>query len=102
LQENLMVSLEMAHVHDGAGDFCLGQLKFKKKILMFNSNTRGDHSFALAAENIQSIAMGADMKIAIAGVVGGQEIHESFLVINKVGRREKEKFLIDFINRYVL
>jgi hypothetical protein len=102
LQENLLVSLEMVHVHGGSGDFCLGQLKFKKKILMFNSNTRGDHSFALAAGNIQSISMGADMKIAIVGMVGGQEIQESFLVINKVGRREKEKFLIDFINRYVL
>ena len=102
LQENLLVSLEMAHVHDGSGNFCLGQLKFKKKILMFNSNTRGDHSFALAAGNIQSIAMGADQKIAIAGAVGGQEIHEAFLVVNRIGRREKEKFLVDFINRYVL
>ncbi len=102
LQENLLVSLEMAHVHDGSGNFCLGQLKFKKKVLMFNSNTRGDHSFALAAGNIQSIAMGAGQKIAITGAVGGQEIHEVFLVINKIGRREKEKFLVDFLNRYVL
>ena len=102
LQENLLVSLEIVHVHDGPGDFCLGQLKFKKRIILFNSNTRGDHSFALTAGNLQTITLGADLKIAVAGAISGQEIHETFLVINKVGRREKEKFLVDFINRYVL
>jgi len=102
LQENLLVSLEIVHVHDGPGDFCLGQLKFKKRIILFNSNTRGDHSFALTAGNLQTITLGAGLKIAVAGAISGQEIHETFLVINKVGRREKEKFLVDFINRYVL
>jgi len=102
LQENLLVSLEMVHMHDGPGDYCLGQLKFKKKIIMFNSNTRGDHSFALAAGNVQAITLGNDLRITVAGAVSGQEINETFMVINKIRRREKERFLVDFINQYVL
>jgi len=102
LQENLLVSQEMVHLHDGPGDTCLGQLKFKKKIIMFNSNTRGDHSFALMGGNIRTVSMGNDLRITIAGAVSGQEIHETFMVANRISRREKERFLVDFINRYVL
>jgi hypothetical protein len=92
----------MVHVHAGMGDTCLGQLKFKKKIILFNSNTRGDHSFALMAGNIQAITLGNDQRITIAGAVSGQEINETFMVVNKIRRREKERFLVDFINQYVL
>ena len=102
LQENLLVSLEMVHVHGEPGDYCLGQFKFKKKIIMFNSSTRGDHSFALTAGNIQAITLGLDLRITVAGAVSGQEINEIFMVGNKIRRREKEKFLVDFINQYVL
>ncbi len=102
LQENLLISLDVIHLHGGPGDKCLGQLKFKKKILMFNSNTRGDHSFALMGGNIRSITLGDDLRISVSGAVNGQEIDEAFMVANKITRREKERFLVNFINRYVL
>jgi hypothetical protein len=102
LQENLLVSLEMVHVHEGPGNFCQGQFKFKKKVIMFNSNTRGDHSFALTARNIQSITLGSDLRIIVTGTIGGQEFAETFMVVNKVRMPEKERFLVDFINQHVL
>ena len=102
LQGNLMVSLEVVHMHGGLDDYCLGQLKFKKKIVLFNSNSRGDHRVALMAGTVRSVTLGADMRIHVAGAVGGQEIDESFMVANKFRRLEKEKFLVDFINQYVL
>jgi serine/threonine protein kinase len=102
LQQNLLVSLDMVHRHDDMGDFCLGQLKFKKKIIMFNSNSRGDHSFALQAGNIRSFTLESGMLIHIAGLVNGQEISENFVVAYKMRRLEKEKFLVAFINQYVL
>jgi serine/threonine-protein kinase len=102
LQENLLISLDMIHLHGGPGENCLGQLKFKKKIVMFNSNTRGDHSFALTGGNIRAITLGDDLKISVSGAVSGQEIDEVFMVANKIRRREKERFLVSFINRYVL
>ncbi len=102
LQDNLLVSLEMAHLHGGADDFCLGQLKFKKKFILFNSNTRGDHSFALSAGGIRSFALGGDMAVHIAGVAGGQEVNERFVAAGKMGRMPKQRFLVDFLNRHVL
>jgi predicted Ser/Thr protein kinase len=102
LQDNLLVSLEMVHMHGGSDDFCLGQLKFKKKLILFNSNTRGDHSFALTAENLRPLMLGGGMAIRITGTAGGLEIDESFLVASKLRRLQKEKFLVDFINQYVL
>jgi len=102
LQANLLVSLDMMHLHGGTDAYCLGQLKFKKKILLFNSNTRGDHSFALTGENIRAITLGNDLRIIIAGAINGQEVDEAFMVVNKIRRREKERFLVNFINQYVL
>jgi hypothetical protein len=102
LQDNLLVSLEMVHVHGGSDDFCLGQLKFKKKLILFNSNTRGDHSFALTAENLRPLTLGGGLAIRVTGTAGGLEIDESFLVAGKIGRLQKGKFLIDFINQHVL
>jgi serine/threonine protein kinase len=102
LQANLLVSLDMVHLHGGTGEYCLGQLKFKKKIIMFNSNTRGDHSLALTGGNIRAITLGNDLRIVIAGSINGQEVDEVFMVVNKIRRREKERFLVNFINQYVL
>jgi hypothetical protein len=102
LQDNLLVSLEMVHMHGGSDDFCLGQLKFKKKLILFNSNTRGDHSFALTAENLRPLMLGGGMAIRITGTAGGLEIDESFLVAGMLRRLQKEKFLVDFINQHVL
>jgi hypothetical protein len=102
LQDNLLVSVDMIHRHEGAGDFCLGQLKFKKKLIMFNSHSRGDHSFALQAGSIRSVTLEGGMMIHLAGVVSDQEISENFVVANKLRRLEKEKFLVAFINHYVL
>jgi hypothetical protein len=102
LQANLLVSVDLIHRHGGAGDFCLGQLKFKKKLIMFNSHSRGDHSFALPAGSIRQFALAGGMMIHLAGETGGQDISEDFVVAHKLRRLEKEKFLVAFINQYVL
>lgn len=102
LQANHLVTLELVHMHEVAGDFCLGQLKFKKKIIMFNSDARGDHSFALQAGNIKAIIMGNDLRITITATINDQEMNESFMLVNKNKKLEKEKFLVDFLNKYVL
>lgn len=102
LQANHLVTLELAHMHDVTGDFCPGQLKFKKKIIMFSSDARGDHSFALKAGNIKAISMGNDLRITITATINGQEMNESFMLVNKNKKLEKEKFLVDFLNKYVL
>ncbi|MEI6613361.1 MAG: serine/threonine-protein kinase [Chrysiogenales bacterium] len=102
LQANHLVSLELMHIHDIPGEFCLGQLKFKKKIIMFSSDARGDHSFALQADNIKAITMGDDLKITITATINGQEMNESFMLDIQYKKLEKEQFLIDFLNKYVL
>jgi len=102
LEDNLLVSLELVHLHGASVDFCSGQLKFKKKLILFNSNTRGDHSLALSGDNIFQIRLERGARIRIEGVGGGQEISEEFMVANKLRRLPKTKFLVDFLNRYVL
>jgi hypothetical protein len=102
LQDNLLVSLEMVHLHGNAADACLGQLKFKRKFILFNSTTRGDHSFAITSDDLRPLTLGGDMGIRITGVVAGQEIDESFMVAGKLLRLQKERFLVDFINENVL
>jgi serine/threonine-protein kinase len=102
LQGNLLISLEMVHRHADADDFCLGQLTFNKKMIMFNSRNRGDHSFALPAGSVRSFALENGVLIHLAGVAGGQEISENFVVAYRMRRLEKEKFLVAFINRHVL
>jgi hypothetical protein len=102
LQANHLVTLELQHRHDVPGDFCLGQLKFNKKTIMFSSDARGDHSFALQAGNIRSISMGDDMGITILATINGQEFRESFMLENKNKLLAKEKFLVDFLNKHIL
>ena len=102
VQNNLLVSLEMVHRHADADDFCLGQLAFNKKMIMYNSRSRGDHSFALQAGDVRSFTLESGMIIHLAGVAGGQEISENFVVAYRMRRLEKEKFLVAFINRYIL
>ncbi len=102
LEANLMVSLEVVHLHGAANDVCLGQLKFKKKIVLFSSNTFGDHSFALMGGGIRSFTLGDGMRIIVNGVADGQEISENFLVAARGLRLEKAKFLVAFLNQYVL
>jgi hypothetical protein len=102
LQANHLVTLELMHMHDVSGDFCLGQLKFKKKIIMFSSDARGDHSFALQAGNVKAIIMGNDQKFTITATINGQEMNESFMLDIKNNKLEKEKLLVDFLNKYVL
>jgi hypothetical protein len=88
-------------VHGDADDFCPGQLKFKKGLILFNSDTRGDHSLALTAANLRPLTLGGDMAIHVSGTVGGQEIDEGFMVAGKLRRLQMEKFLVDFINEHV-
>lgn len=102
LQANHLITLELMHIHDIPSGFCLGQLKFKKKSIMFSSDARGDHSFALQAGNIKAITMSNDLKITITATINGQEMNESFMLDQKNRELAKEKFLVDFLNKYVL
>jgi serine/threonine protein kinase len=102
LQANHLINLEIMHLHAGPGDYCLGQLQFKRKVILFNSDARGDHSFALMAGNIGAVTLDNGRRITISGSVNGQEIDESFMLANKIRKREKEKFLVDFLNQHVL
>ncbi len=102
LQANHLVSLELLHMHNDQGDFCSGQLKFKKKIIMFSSDTRGDHSLALQTGNIQSLRLGDDLRITVTATINGQEINESFMLESKFKILARERFLVDFLNKYVL
>ena len=101
LQANMLISLDVIHRHDAADGFCLGQLKFKKKMILFNSHSRGDHSFALPAGAARSCTLENGTTIRLGGVVGGLEISGDFLLAAKLRRLEKERFLVAFINRYV-
>jgi serine/threonine-protein kinase len=102
LQANFMISLELTHVHADSGDSCQGQLKFNSKSVMFSSNDRADHSFALQVANIQSIRIGEERKIVIQATIGGQELHESFELNKSLRTPLKERFLVDFLNKHVL
>lgn len=102
LQANHLVTLELQHQHDLPGDFCLGQLKFNKETIMFSSDARGDHSFALQTGNIKSINLDGDLRVTIMATINGQELKESFMLENKFKMSAKEKFLVDFLNKYVL
>jgi serine/threonine-protein kinase len=102
LQADFLISLDLIHVHADAGDSCRGQLKFNRKNVMFSSNDRGDHSFALQVGNIQSIRIGEDRRIIILAAINGQELNESFELNKSLRTPLKERFLVDFLNRHVL
>ena len=101
LQDNLLITLEVGHVHGGVDDVCFGQLKFKKQLVLFNSNSQGSHSFALGAGSIQPLTLGGDLTVRIAGSAGGQEVSERFVVTGMLRRAQKSRFFVDFINRHV-
>ncbi len=102
LQADHLITLELKHMHNGSSDFCQGQLKFNKKTIMFSSNTRGDHSFALQTGIVESIIMGDNLRIIIKATINGLELKESFMLFSKLKVLAKEKFLVDFLNKYVL
>ncbi|MBN2400481.1 MAG: protein kinase [Candidatus Aminicenantes bacterium] len=102
LQANHLITLELKHMHEGSSDFCPGQLKFNNKTIMFSSNTRGDHSFALQTGTVKSISMGENLGIIIRANINGMELKETFMLFSKFKLLAKEKFLVDFLNKYVL
>lgn len=72
-------------------------------MIIFNSSTKPEHSFALPKEKISKVHKPKnEFGIEIKAHWKGKMVKESFILFMKSNRRGKEKFLANFINKHIL
>jgi len=100
---NGSVRIRFFHKHGVFNKGCSGQLVLKKGMILFDSSTRADHSFALTADEIIRVAKPkSSFGIDIQRMVGNIRKNDTFILYLKSKRRQREIFIADFINKYVL
>ena len=103
LAANEWLTLGFLHRHEPKGIGCLGQLRFKKGILIFDSKANPSHSFVFKSENVDAIRKTVDQDgITITASINDRQLEEDLVLLIKKNRRDKEAFLVQFFNRYIL
>jgi len=97
------IDLGFVHRHAGGEAGCLGQLRFRSKLLIFDSKTSPTHSLALKSGDIESIRMEMEQDgIRLKASIHGRPLEETFTLLARNGRRAKELFLVGFLNKFIL
>jgi len=101
LKSNGSISLGFFHKHGIFNKGCSGQLILKKNLIIFDSITRPSHSLALTADRIKKVDKPKNsFGIRISYLSKGNVKKNIFIL--KGRNRKGEKFLTEFINKYVL
>ena len=71
------------------------QLRFRRKLIVFDSKTSPTHSLALKSGDIESIGTEIEK-------ISGRPHEETFTLLAWNDRRAKELFLVGFLNKFIL
>lgn len=95
------VVLRFYHKHGFFSKGCSGQIILKKGLIIFNSVTKRLHSFAVTSDTIKTVKKRkGNFGIEISFYVKGKVKKHVFTLRRK--SRERERFVSDFINKYIL
>lgn len=102
LEANEWVALAFVHLHERAGDRCQGQLRFRRGTLMFNSQTRPDHSFRLEASSFRDLVVRPRRReLVLLAEINGQPLEWRLVPITPADRVRREAFLAEFVKTHV-
>ncbi|MCK5005557.1 MAG: protein kinase, partial [Candidatus Aminicenantes bacterium] len=95
------IVLRFYHRHGFFNKGCSGQIILKKDLIIFNSVTKRLHSFAVTSDTIKTVKKRkGNFGIEISFYVKGKVKKHVFILRRK--SRRGEKFISDFINKYIL
>lgn len=95
------IILRFYHRHGFFNKGCSGQIILKKGLIIFNSVTKRLHSFAVTSDTIKAVKKRkGNFGIEISFYVKGKVKKHVFILRRK--SRKGEKFISDFINKYIL
>lgn len=95
------IILRFYHRHGFFNKGCSGQIILKKGLIIFNSVTKRLHSFAVTSDTIKAVTKRkGNFGIEISFYVKGKVKKHVFILRRK--SRKGEKFISDFINKYIL
>ncbi len=95
------IVLRFYHKHGFFNKGCSGQIILKKDLIIFNSVTKRLHSFAVTSDTIKAVKKRkGNFGIEISFYVKGKVKKHVFILRRK--SRKGEKFISDFINKYIL
>ncbi len=95
------VVLRFYHRHGFFNKGCSGQIILKKDLIIFNSVTKRLHSFAVTSDTIRTVKKRkGNFGIEISFYVKGK-VKKHVLILRRKSRKG-EKFISDFINKYIL
>ena len=79
------------------------QLRFRRKLIVFDSKTSPTHSLELKSGDIESIGTEIEKDgIRLKASISGRPHEETFTLLAWNDRRAKELFLVGFLNKFIL
>jgi len=103
IMKDYSISFYVYHKHGLINRGCKGTFIIKKNMIIFESFTRPDHSFAVSRRSIVKVQKHrAGYGFFVERKVKGKKISTTFLLVYKSNRKKNEKFLANFINKYLL
>lgn len=100
---NASIPVRVFHKHGIFAKGCSGQLIISKRMVIFESTSRPDHSFAAPVNIISKFSKNrSSAGIEIRALVRGKKRKETFILMMKNNRRKRETFIADFVNKYIL
>ena len=103
IMRDYSISFYVYHKHGLINRGCKGTFIIKKNMIIFESFTRPDHSFAVSRRSIIKVQKHrSGYGFLVERKVKGKKISTTFLLVYKSNRKKNERFLADFINKYLL
>ncbi len=101
LKLNGSINFRFFHKHGIFNKGCSGELIIKKGLIIFDSLTKPSHSLALTIDRIRKIQKPRSSYGIVVSYLSGKKTKKSVLILRGRNRRG-EKFLVEFLNKYIL
>ncbi len=103
IMKDYSISFYVYHKHGLINRGCKGTFIIKRNMILFESFTRPDHSYAVSKRSIVKVQKHrSGYGFFVEREVKGKRISTTFLLVYKSNRKKNERFLADFINKYLL
>ena len=97
------IKVRFYHKHGMFTKGCSGYIILKRNLIMYESLTRPEHSFVASRENVTKVVKPKRLfGIVFKYMLKGKKKEDTFILFYKRNRRKNEKFIADFINKYIM
>ena len=97
------IKLKFYHKHGIFNKGCSGHIILKKNMVIYESSTKPEHSLAVTKNNVRAVRKPKRLfGIFFQYIQKGKTRSDTFILFFKRNRRKNEKFIADFINKYIM